>query len=135
MCISTALSGTKNRICDIDFSIDFYHGEVVILIKPVGKITKKALLLAKAFLEDAITESPEKSVRLIIDATIFNGWEYDAFLEDIKLGLQHRKDIDKIAFCGHQRWQEVIVELANYIMNAEVQYFEHLAEAELWATL
>ncbi|GEA51544.1 hypothetical protein VIN01S_23480 [Vibrio inusitatus NBRC 102082] len=135
MCISTALSSTKNQICNIDFSIDTYHGEVVVLLKPVGKITKEVLLLTKPFIEDALAESPEKSVRLIIDATEFSGWEYDSFLEDVKLGLRHRKDIDKIAFCGHQHWQEIIVELANHIMNADVQYFEHLPEAELWATL
>lgn len=135
MGISKVIEMEKEQISNIEFAIDAYHEEIVVLLKPLGKISKETILLVKPYLEEVLAESTDKSIRFLIDATEFSGWEHDAFLEDLKIALKHRKDIDKIAFCGHQHWQEIIVELANHLISTEVQFFESLPEAELWITL
>ncbi len=64
----------------------------------------------------------------------FQGWTPGAMWDDLKLGLKHRGDFEKLALVGASAWIDVLAKLFAHLMSGEVRTFlrEHLAEAWIW---
>ncbi len=64
----------------------------------------------------------------------FAGWELGAMWDDLKLGLKHRSDFEKMALVGAPAWADALTKLFAHFMPGEVRTFlrEHLAEAWIW---
>ncbi|MEO9124244.1 MAG: STAS/SEC14 domain-containing protein [Microcoleus sp.] len=45
-------------------------------------------------------------LRLLFDMTDFHGWEVSAIWEDLKLGIRHFADIEKLAMVGETKWEQ-----------------------------
>jgi hypothetical protein len=45
------------------------------------------------------------TLRVLFDMTGFHGWEVSAMWEDIKFGIEHFADIDRLAMVGETQWQ------------------------------
>lgn len=68
-------------------------------------------------------------LRLLFDMTNFHGWEVSAMWEDLKLGIEHFADIERLAMVGETQWQHGMATFCKPFTKATVRYFDH-AEAQ-----
>jgi SpoIIAA-like len=73
-------------------------------------------------------------VRLLFEMVDFHGWEPQAAWDDLKLGVRHFKDIERIAMVGHKKWQEWMAGFCRPFTTAKIRYFESgaIEEARRW---
>ena len=64
------------------------------------------------------------------DMVDFHGWEASAVWEDVKFGMKHLADIERIAMVGEKRWQRGMAIFSKPFIKAEVRYFDHTAAAD-----
>jgi hypothetical protein len=73
-------------------------------------------------------------IRLLFEMSQLRGWEARAAWEDLKVGLKHFADIERLAMVGEKKWQEIMSHICRPFTAAEVRYFQHsdLATARKW---
>jgi len=62
--------------------------------------------------------------RLLAILDDFHGWEPGAAWEDLKFGIRHYADFERIALVGDRRWEEWMAILCRPFTRAEVRYFD-----------
>jgi hypothetical protein len=70
-----------------------------------------------------------RKISMLFEMSEFDGWEVKAAWEDLKLGVKHRHDIERIAMVGEKKWQRWMAEFSKPFTAAEVRYFDK-AESE-----
>ena len=73
-------------------------------------------------------------LRVLFDMTGFHGWELSAAWEDLKFGMKHFSDIERLAMVGDKKWQHGMATFCKPFTRAAVRYFEHTdtAGARKW---
>lgn len=73
-------------------------------------------------------------LRVLFDMTGFHGWEVSAAWEDLKFGVAHFADIERLAMVGENKWQHGVATFGKPFTKAAVRYFDHAeaAEARKW---
>jgi len=76
----------------------------------------------------------EGKVRLFALFEDFHGWDLHAAWDDLKFGLKHYGDLDRIAMVGDQRWEKWMVQVCKPFTKATVRYFDasHVDDAWIW---
>ena len=69
-------------------------------------------------------------LRVLFDMTDFHGWEVSAAWEDVKFGMKHFADIERLAMVGEKKWQHGMAMFCKPFTKATVRYFERAAAAE-----
>jgi hypothetical protein len=97
-----------------------------------GKLTKTDYELFVPEFERLIRQHGKLSI--LFDMTGLHGWEAGAMWEDIKLGIKHFADIERLAMIGEKRWQEGMAPFCKPFTKATIRYFDHAdaAEARKW---
>ena len=103
-------------------------------IKAVGKLTHQDYQIITPLIDSALDAVNQPSVDVLIDGTEFEGWELRAAWDDMKLGLKHNNQFNKIAIYGNKNWQEIAAKIGNWFISGDVKYFTHLNEASDWLT-
>ncbi|CAN5803949.1 STAS/SEC14 domain-containing protein [soil metagenome] len=104
----------------------------ILVIHVTGKLVKADYEeLVPAF--DRLVRQHGK-LSVLFDLTGLLGWTAGAAWEDLKFGLAHFADIDRLALLGEKQWQHAMAVFCKPFTNAEVRYFDHTAaaEAHLW---
>ena len=83
-------------------------------------------------IDSALEGVKDPDIKVFIDGSDFEGWELRAAWDDLKLGLKHGNDFDKIAIFGSKKWQEYTAKVGSWFVSGEVQYFEDADEALTW---
>ncbi|AYV23850.1 MULTISPECIES: STAS/SEC14 domain-containing protein [Vibrio] len=122
----------NQKPANVTINVEANHDSLMLKLKPTGKLTKEVVTQVANLIETSIKENEDKKINLLVDATAFSGWEYEAFVEDIKLSIKHRNDINKIALFGDQKWLEIAATLASFATSSEVKYFTNNQEAQGW---
>jgi len=68
-------------------------------------------------------------VRWYLEMDHFDGWDIQAFWEDLNMGTVHANDFERIAMVGEKKWQDWISLLMVPFTSAEIRYFD-LADKE-----
>ncbi len=73
-------------------------------------------------------------LRLLFEMSDFHGWELHAAWDDLKLGVKHFADIERIAMVGDKKWEEWMAKFCRPFTRAKVRYFESdsMDEARIW---
>lgn len=73
-------------------------------------------------------------LRVLFEMTGFHGWNASAAWEDLKFGVEHFADIERLAMVGEKRWQHGMTTFCKPFTKATVRYFEHAdaAAARRW---
>lgn len=87
-----------------------------------GKLTDADYQQFVPRLEALINEYGKISVLLELED--FQGWKPKAAWDDLKLGLAHPQDFERIAIVGDKAWEHWIALLAKPFTHARVRYFE-----------
>jgi MFS superfamily sulfate permease-like transporter len=107
-------------------------GGKILVIQVSGKLTKADY---EHFVPefDRLIEQHGK-LRLLFDMSGFHGWEVSAMWEDIKFGIEHFADIERLAMVGETQWQHGMATFCKPFTKAAIRYFDHAdaAAARQW---
>ena len=101
-------------------------------IKAQGKLTHRDYEKMTPMLNSALAEVKHPKVKMFIDGTELEGWEARAAWDDLKIGLKHGNEFEKIAIYGNKKWQEMSAKIGRWFLSGEVKYFENENEAITW---
>ena len=102
-------------------------------IKAVGTLTHDDYEMMIPMIENAIEGVKHPNIKVLFDATEFEGWELRAAWDDFKFGMSHLNQFSKMAVVGHKKWHEYATKIAGWFMiGSEIEYFEELNEAVEW---
>ncbi len=76
-----------------------------------------------------------KNVSILFELDNFSGWELEAAKDDMKFGIEHYTDFDRLAIVGDKAWEHWMVLIAKpFLLSSEIRYFdrENLQEAWDW---
>ena len=77
----------------------------------------------------------EGKVRLFALFEDFHGWDLHAAWDDLKFGLKHYGDLDRIAMVGDQRWEKWMAQVCKPFTKATVRHFSASQVDDAWAWL
>ncbi len=106
--------------------------EVLLEMKIEGKLTHEDYESFIPMVEEALKGIDKPKVKAFIDATDFEGWEIRAAWDDLKFGLKHNKDFEKIAVVGHSKLLKAGINVSKWFMHGEMEYFEDETAAREW---
>lgn len=67
--------------------------------------------------------------RLFVHLDDFHGWDLRAAWDELKFGLKHYSDFERIAIVGDRKWEKRMVGLSKPLTKARVRYFDKAAAA------
>ncbi len=65
----------------------------------------------------------EGPISAYVDMQDFKRWEAKAAWDDLKFGIAHDIDFDRIAVVGNSKWQQWMVKVSNIFFTADMRYF------------
>ncbi len=73
-------------------------------------------------------------IRLLFEMSDFHGWELQAAWDDLKLGVKHFADIERIAMVGDKNWEKWMAAFCRPFTKAKIRYFESdaIGQARNW---
>ena len=77
----------------------------------------------------------EGKARLLVHFYQFQGWDLHAAWDDMKFGMEHYGDIERIAMVGDRKWEEYMAKICKFATKSEVKYFDASDIEEAWAWL
>lgn len=106
--------------------------ETIVAIQAIGTLDKTDYEVFGTQLDEMVRQ--HGGIRLFIELVDFQGWTAGAAWEDVKLGVRHFSNIERIAVVGETRFQKGMTALAKPFTAAKVRYFdvENQADAEDW---
>ena len=103
-------------------------------LKATGKLTHDDYQIITPMIDSALEGIKEPIVDVFIDGSELEGWELRAAWDDLKLGLKHGREFNKVAIYGHKKWQEVASKVGSWFVSGEVRFFEDAETAMSWLT-
>ncbi|WP_165871005.1 STAS/SEC14 domain-containing protein [Shewanella frigidimarina] len=104
-----------------------------IAVRASGKLTLEDF---QQFLPQLETEIKRLGkISLLFEFDNFSGWDLDAAIDDIKFGMKHLSDFERIAMVGDKSWEHWMALIAKpFLISSEVRYFnrENLQQAWDW---
>lgn len=101
-------------------------------LKAVGKLTHTDYEIITPMINSALAAVKQPKVKVLIDGTELEGWELRAAWDDLKLGLKHNNEFDKIAIYGNKNWQEITAKIGSWFLSGEIKSFENIIDATSW---
>jgi hypothetical protein len=108
------------------------NGGKILIVHVSGKLTKADYADLTPTFERLVLLHGK--LRLLFDMTGFHGWDLSAAWEDLKLGLKHFSDIERLAMVGEKKWQHGLAAFGKPFTLATIRYFDQAdaAEARKW---
>ncbi|WP_226664692.1 STAS/SEC14 domain-containing protein [Microbulbifer aggregans] len=122
---------------------DYHHGfsigiertgteRVLLRMHARGKLEHEDYETLVPMLETAIAGMEHPKIDVLMDMRELEGWEIRAAWDDLKLGVKHGRQFNKIAMVGNKRWQEIAAKIGTWFIGGEARFFEGPAEALAW---
>jgi len=78
----------------------------------------------------------EGKVRLLIQFDEgFHGWDWHAWWDDLRFGMKHGAEFERIAIVGDRRWERWIANVYMPFTEATVKYFDRAEIDAAWVWL
>lgn len=100
------------------------HGGKILIVHVTGK-------LVKADYETFVPEfnrliGEHGKLRVLFDMADFHGWDTSAAWQDLKFGVTHFADIERLAMVGETKWQHGLATFSKPFTMAKVRYFDQI---------
>ena len=119
----------------LSIGIDRVDNDFFLSLKIIGKLTHADYEAIVPMLESALEGVKDPHIKAIVDLTEMDGWELRAAWDDLKLGIKHNREFDKIAIFGNKSWHELSAKVGSWFMHGEAKYFDEYNEAIDWLKL
>jgi universal stress protein A len=95
----------------------------IFALKITGRLTGEDYKKVTAYLDEEIEF--HRPIRLLCITEDLTGVDLEAMWEDLKFGLRHLHDFERIAVVGDEKWLEWLTKLGDHFLReAEVRWFE-----------
>jgi len=111
--------------------VDVAHGSVITVFAR-GRLSHQDYQEFIPQLEAAIAEQTGDRLRLVFDARELVGWEPQAAVDDLRLGLRHGRHVERVALITEARWLTLLSSVVGLLMPGELRHFEDRASADAW---
>ncbi len=124
----------ENKIIEHGISVGINQINDMFYIKMdlKGKLTHNDYEVMIPIIEDMIKNTTHPKIKILVNALKLDGWELKAMWDDMKFGLKHNKEFEKIAYVGSKTWEEYGIKLSNWFTSGELKYFEDELIAKRW---
>jgi hypothetical protein len=102
-------------------------------LKLCGKLHDEDYKRFVPTMEAALTA--EGKVRLFIQFDDFHGWDLHAAWDDLKFGMRHYSDFERIAMVGDRVWESWMASFCKPFSKAKVKYFDRSEADAAWKWL
>ncbi len=116
----------------VSIGIERVDSDFFLTLKAIGKLSHEDYKIITPMIDSALSKVDEPKVKVLIDGTELEGWEPRAAWDDLKLGLKHGNEFEKIAIYGNKDWQKFTAKIGSWFISGEVKYFEDYADALSW---
>jgi len=116
----------------LSIGIERINSSFFLKLKATGKLTHEDYKIIDPLIDAALYGIKQPKIKVLIDGTDLEGWEFQAAWDDFKLGLKHNNEFEKIAIYGNKNWQEISVKIGSWFMSGEIKYFENCDDALDW---
>jgi stage II sporulation SpoAA-like protein len=116
----------------LSIGIERVNDQFFLSFKAIGTLTHQDYLKITPMIDAALSEVKTPKVNVFIDGTELDGWELRAAWDDLKLGLKHNNEFNKIAIYGNKKWQEIGAKLGAWFLSGEVKFFTDSETAFNW---
>lgn len=116
----------------LSIGIERVGDDFFLSLKAVGKLTHADYEIITPLIDSALATINVPKVDVLIDGTELEGWELRAAWDDLKLGLKHNNEFNKIAIYGNKNWQEIAAKIGSWFISGDIKYFENLKDAISW---
>jgi hypothetical protein len=77
----------------------------------------------------------EGPLRLLMDCAELDGADPRAMWDDLKFGMKHYSDVERMALVGSKNWHRWMSNLSKPFTKAEVRYFQRAEMDQAWTWL
>lgn len=116
----------------LSIGIERSGDEVFLSLKAQGTLTHNDYLIITPMIDSALESVKSPKVKVLIDGTELDGWEARAAWDDLKIGLKHGNEFEKIAIYGNKKWQQLAAKVGAWFVSGEIKYFDKSADAITW---
>lgn len=116
----------------VSIGIERVDSHFFLTLKAVGKLTHEDYQTINPLLDSALKGIKDPKIKVFFDGSEFEGWELRAAWDDLKLGLKHGSEFDKIAIYGNKKWLEYTAKMGSWFISGEVKYFDDANKALGW---
>ena len=106
--------------------------ELFLALKAIGTLTHEDYKRLTPMIDSALEGVTAPKIKALFDGTEMQGWELLAAWDDLKLGIKHGSEFEKIAMIGNREWQKLAAKIGGWFIGGEVEYFEDKKSALLW---
>ncbi len=119
----------------LSIGIERIEHKFFLTLKAVGKLTHEDYEIINPLIDSALDGVKDPKVTVFIDGSELEGWEPRAAWDDLKLGLKHGNEFDKIAIFGNKKWQKYAAKVGTWFTSGEVKFFDDSRDALEWLQL
>ncbi len=101
-------------------------------LKVTGKLTHQDYQTFVPVLENALAGVKDPQINALVDCLALEGWELRAAWDDLKLGVKHGREFNKIAIVGNKPLEQWAAKIGSWFISGEMAYFENREEALNW---
>ena len=116
----------------LSIGIERINNAFFLSLKAIGKLTHEDYETIVPMIDSALEGVKDPKINALINGTELEGWELRAAWDDLKLGLKHGRQFEKIAIVGNKKWQEYSAKMGSWFISGEVKYFEIESDALEW---
>lgn len=116
----------------ISIGIERIGNQFFLSFNAYGKLTHEDYQKIIPTIEENLKNVDDPHIKAIVDITKLEGWEIQAAWDDLKFGLAHNSEFDKIAIIGNKPWHKVATKVASWFSAGETEYFEDMNSALAW---
>lgn len=116
----------------LSIGIERSGDEFFLSLKAQGTLTHNDYLIITPMIDSALESVKSPKVKVLIDGTELDGWEARAAWDDLKIGLKHGNEFEKIAIYGNKKWQQLAAKVGAWFVAGEIKYFDKSADAIKW---
>ncbi|AXX92614.1 STAS/SEC14 domain-containing protein [Malaciobacter molluscorum LMG 25693] len=116
----------------IDIGLQKVNNNFFLTMKVKGKLTHEDYETIFPILDNALEGITQPKIKALVDCSEFEGWELQAAWDDIRLGLKHGNEFEKIAIINNKKWLEISASVVSWFIQGEIKNFENEQEAFNW---
>ncbi|ADG93577.1 conserved hypothetical protein [Arcobacter nitrofigilis DSM 7299] len=122
----------KTKKHELTVGIQKVDSSILLTIKAVGTLTHEDYETITPLIDSALEGVTNPKIRAICDCTELEGWELKAAWDDLKIGLKHGNQFEKIAIITGKSWIKIGSKITSWFIQGEVKNFENELEAFEW---
>lgn len=116
----------------LSIDIERIDDEFYLSLKAVGKLTHEDYQVITPMIDSALEGVTKPKIKALFDVTEMEGWKLRAAWDDLKIGLKHGSEFEKVALYGNKRWQERAAKIGSWFVSGEARFFDGYDEALSW---